>query len=45
LVLEETPMDPDELIEFNWRERRAGTDIQLDRAIESIRVQRAERAS
>jgi C-terminal processing protease CtpA/Prc len=44
LVLEGTPMEPDELIEFNWHKRRAGTDSQLDHAIESIRDHRAERA-
>jgi len=44
-VLEGTPMEPDELIEFNWRERRTGTDSQLDHAIDSIRDHRAERAS
>jgi carboxyl-terminal processing protease len=45
LVLEGTPIEPDELIEFNWRERRAGTDSQLDRTIESIGGHRAECAS
>jgi hypothetical protein len=45
LVLEGTPMEPDELIEFNWRERRTGADGQLEHVIESIRNHRAERAS
>ena len=29
-VLEGTPIEPDELIEFNWRERRPGRDRQLE---------------
>jgi len=45
LVLEGTPMEPDELIGFNWRERRAGTDGQLGHVIESIRGHRSVRAS
>jgi len=44
LVLEGTPIEPDELIEFNWRERRAGTDGQLDQAIALIRDCCSERA-
>ncbi len=44
-VLEGTPMEPDELIEFNWRERRAGTDGQLEHVIESIRGHHAVRVS
>jgi C-terminal processing protease CtpA/Prc len=44
-VLEGTPMEPDELIGFNWHKRRAGTDSQLDHAIESIRDHRAARVS
>jgi C-terminal processing protease CtpA/Prc len=31
-VLEGTPIEPDELIEFDWRQRRQGCDIQLERA-------------
>ncbi len=45
LVLEGTPMEPDELIGFNWRERRAGTDGQLEHVIESIRSQRSVSAN
>jgi hypothetical protein len=44
-VLEGTPMEPDELIEFNWRELRAGIDGQLEHLVESIRSHRAERVS
>jgi C-terminal processing protease CtpA/Prc len=44
-VLEGTPMEPDELIEFKWRERRARVDGQLERVIESIRGHRSVRAS
>ena len=36
-VLEGTPIEPDELVEFNWRERRGGADAQLKKAIESLR--------
>jgi hypothetical protein len=36
-VVEGTPMEPDELIEFSWQEKRMGTDRQLDHAIELIR--------
>jgi C-terminal processing protease CtpA/Prc len=43
LVLEGTPMEPDELIEFNWRERRSGADGQLERVVKSIRGHHAER--
>jgi hypothetical protein len=35
-VLEGTPIEPDELVEFDWRERRGGVDTQLNRAIESL---------
>jgi C-terminal processing protease CtpA/Prc len=31
-ILEGTPIEPDELIEFDWRQRRFGSDIQLERA-------------
>lgn len=31
-VLEGTPIEPDELVEFDWRERRTGKDRQLDHA-------------
>jgi C-terminal processing protease CtpA/Prc len=44
-VLEGTPMEPDELIGFNWRERRAGTDGQLEHVIESIRSHRSVSAN
>jgi hypothetical protein len=30
LVLEGTPMEPDELIDFNWRERRSGWTANLN---------------
>jgi carboxyl-terminal processing protease len=32
-VLEGTPIEPDRLIEFDWRDRRAGRDRQLDEII------------
>jgi C-terminal processing protease CtpA/Prc len=31
-ILEGTPIEPDELIEFDWRQRRIGGDIHLERA-------------
>jgi carboxyl-terminal processing protease len=31
-ILEGTPIEPDELVEFYWRQRRIGRDIQLERA-------------
>ena len=36
-VLEGTPIEPDRIIEFDWRDRRSGTDRQLDYAIKSVR--------
>jgi C-terminal processing protease CtpA/Prc len=42
-VLEGTPMEPDELIEFNWRERRARVDGQLEHVVKLIRGNYAER--
>jgi hypothetical protein len=36
-VLEGTPIEPDELVEFNWRERRGGVDSQLNRAVASLK--------
>jgi len=36
-VLEGTPIEPDRLIEFDWRDRRVGRDRQLDEAIELLR--------
>jgi carboxyl-terminal processing protease len=44
-VLEGTPIEPDELVEFDWRERRLGHDLQLDYAIESLRKITHVRAS
>ena len=35
-VLEGTPIEPDELVEFDWRERRLRQDRQLDCAIQSL---------
>jgi carboxyl-terminal processing protease len=37
LALEGTPIEPDQHVEFDWRERRAGVDAQLNRAIEFLR--------
>jgi C-terminal processing protease CtpA/Prc len=44
-VLEGTPIEPDELVEFDWRERRLRKDGQLDCAIESLRKMSHVRAS
>jgi len=43
LVLEGTPMEPNELIEFDWHERRARLDVQLEHVVKSIRGHHAER--
>lgn len=32
-ILEGTPIEPDKLIEFEWRQRRLGRDLQLERAV------------
>ena len=44
-VLEGSSIIPDELVEFDWRRRRAGIDDQLERAVELLRSQRTARAS
>ena len=36
-VLEGTPIVPDQIMEFNWRDRRGGRDRQLEYAIDHIR--------
>jgi hypothetical protein len=36
-VLEGTPIEPDEQVEFNSQQRRAGIDGQLERAVEAAR--------
>jgi C-terminal processing protease CtpA/Prc len=38
-VLEGAPIEPDEQIEFDWRQMRAGTDFQLSGAIRTIHNQ------
>jgi C-terminal processing protease CtpA/Prc len=35
-ILEGTPIEPDKMIEFDWRLRRRGSDIQLERAAELL---------
>ena len=37
-ALEGTPIEPDELIEFDWRQRRLGRDIQLEGAAEMLEM-------
>ena len=32
-ILEGTPIEPDELIEFDWRKRHIGGDLQLEHAV------------
>jgi hypothetical protein len=39
------PIEPDQLVEFDWRERRNGADVQLKRAIEILAVGRLAQAS
>jgi C-terminal processing protease CtpA/Prc len=43
-ILEGTPIEPDEQVQFDWRQRKAGFDGQLDRAIETARDARIQRA-
>jgi carboxyl-terminal processing protease len=38
-VLEGTPIEPDERIEFDWQQRRTGIDGQLEHAIDSLRTE------
>jgi C-terminal processing protease CtpA/Prc len=45
MVVEGTPMEPDELIEFNWRERRGRVDGQLEHVVKLIRGGHAVRVS
>jgi C-terminal processing protease CtpA/Prc len=35
-VLEGTPIEPDHLIEFDWRQRRLGRDFQLEFAVDFL---------
>ena len=44
-VLEGTPIEPDEPIGFDWQQRRAGIDSQLEHAIDCLRTEGARRAS
>jgi len=44
-VLEGTPIEPDELVEFVWRAALADKDSQLQYAIESVSDRQRERAS
>jgi integrase len=41
-VLEGTPIEPDERIGFDWRQRRAGVDSQLQHAIDGLRTESAK---
>jgi C-terminal processing protease CtpA/Prc len=43
-VLEGTPIEPDELVAFDWQQRRAGIDGQLEHAIVDLRTERAMQA-
>jgi C-terminal processing protease CtpA/Prc len=43
-VLEGTPIEPDELVGFDWQKRRAGIDGQLEHAIVDLRTERAMQA-
>jgi C-terminal processing protease CtpA/Prc len=44
-VLEGTPIEPDEPVEFDWHAGRANKDRQLEYAIESVGDRQTERAS
>jgi C-terminal processing protease CtpA/Prc len=44
-ILEGTPIEPDHMIEFDWRGRQLGRDQQLDSAVESLRNVLTVRAS
>ena len=44
-ILEGTPIEPSELVEFNWRERRPGRDRQLEAATKLLGGFSAQRAS
>jgi C-terminal processing protease CtpA/Prc len=40
-VLEGTPIEPDELIDFDWQQRRTGIDGQLEYAVDCLRTERS----
>jgi len=44
-VLEGTPIEPDQSMEFDWRDRRHGADRQLDYAMALLREGKTARAS
>ena len=44
-ILEGPPIEPDQVVEFDWKERRNGADVQLKRAIEILEVGRLAQAS
>ena len=44
-ILEGTPMEPDRVIKFDWRECRLGNDRQLDFAVECSRSVSSAKAS
>jgi len=37
-ILEGTAIDPDELIEFDWRQMPLGRDLQLERAVGLLEI-------
>jgi C-terminal processing protease CtpA/Prc len=43
-VLEGTPIEPDELVEFDWQTARRNKDRQLDYAIESVSAGQGQRS-
>ena len=44
-VLEGTPIEPDEPIDFDWQQRRTGIDGQLEFAVDCLRAEGAQWAS
>jgi len=44
-LLEGTPIDPDQAVEFDWRSRRGGRDLQVECAIETFQTRSTATAS
>ncbi|HLH36401.1 MAG TPA: S41 family peptidase [Alloacidobacterium sp.] len=44
-ILEGTPIEPDEAVEFDWHQRRLGRDKQLERAIDHFEFARARKSA
>jgi len=44
-VLEGTPIKPDEMVEFDWRDQRGGNDRQIDRCFRLYSHRECDQAS